>query len=253
MRKRLNLDMAQDFDQALEVQELVKAFRYKEVVHKVSLRVKRGEVVGLLGPNGAGKTTIFKIIVGLVRPDQGKIYLNTREIVCEPMFKRARMGLGYLPQEPSVFRKLSVEDNLKAILEGLPLDRSERNAKLEDILQELDLYHLKKQKADTLSGGERRRLEIARALVPEPLFMLLDEPFVGIDPKAVGSIQDIVNRLKKKGYGVIITDHNVRETLAITDRSYIIYEGKVLIEGTSSELVTDERAREVYLGDRFKL
>lgn len=253
MRVRLNLDMVQDFNQTLEVQELVKSFRYKEVVHKVSLRVRRGEVVGLLGPNGAGKTTIFKMIVGLIRPDQGKIYLNTKEIAGEPMFKRARMGLGYLSQEASVFRKLSVEDNLKAILEGLTMDRLERNAKLEEILQELDLKHLKKQKADTLSGGERRRLEIARALVPEPLFMLLDEPFVGIDPKAVGSLQDIVNRLKKKGFGVIITDHNVRETLAITDRSYIIYEGKVLIEGTSSELVTDERAREVYLGERFKL
>jgi lipopolysaccharide export system ATP-binding protein len=245
--------MARDFNHALEVQELVKSFHFKEVVHRVSLLVRRGEVVGLLGPNGAGKTTIFKIIVGLIRPDQGKVYLNTKDIACEPMFKRARMGLGYLPQEPSVFRKLSVEDNLKVILEGLPLDRSERNAKLENILQELDLKHLKDQKADTLSGGERRRLEIARALVPEPLFMLLDEPFVGIDPKAVGSIQDIVGRLKKKGFGVIITDHNVRETLAITDRSYIIFEGKVLIEGTSSELVTDERAREVYLGERFRL
>ena len=245
--------MSLDFNQALEVKELVKSFRYKEVVHKVSLQVRRGEVVGLLGPNGAGKTTIFKMIVGLVRPDQGKIYLNSQEIAGEPMYKRARMGLGYLSQEPSVFRKLSVEDNLKAVLEVLSLDRSQRKARLEGVLQELDLEHLRNQKADTLSGGERRRLEIARALVPEPSFMLLDEPFVGIDPKAVGGIQDIVSQLREKGFGVIITDHNVRETLAITDRSYIIFEGKVLIEGTSSELVTDERAREVYLGERFKL
>ena len=250
---RIDKDIDLVLNQTLEVQGLAKSFHHKEVVHKVSLNVKRGEVVGLLGPNGAGKTTVFKMMVGLIRPDQGKIFLNAREIAREPMYKRARMGLGYLPQEPSVFRKLSVEDNLKAVLEGLPMDRSQAGIRLEEILQELNLGHLRHQKADTLSGGERRRLEIARALVTEPLFMLLDEPFVGIDPKAVVGIQDIVGQLKAKGFGVIITDHNVRETLAITDRSYIIFEGNVLMEGTSTELVTDEKAKEVYLGERFRL
>jgi lipopolysaccharide export system ATP-binding protein len=240
-------------NQRLEVEGLAKSFHHKEVVHKVSLRVRQGEVVGLLGPNGAGKTTVFKMIVGLVKPDQGKILLNTHDIAREPMYKRARMGLGYLPQESSVFKKLSVEDNLMAVLEGIPMDRSQRTEKLEEILEEFNLGHLRDQKAETLSGGERRRLEIARALMTEPLFMLLDEPFVGIDPKAVVGIQDIVGQLKDKGFGVIITDHNVRETLAITDRSYIIFEGNVLMEGTSSELVTDERAREAYLGERFSL
>ena len=240
-------------NETLQVQEVAKSYRNKEVVHRVSLRARRGEVVGLLGPNGAGKTTIFKMIVGLVKPDQGHIYLNDQEIEGEPMYKRARMGLGYLPQDPSSFRRLSVENNLRAVLEGLSLDRARQRERMEETLTELDLVHLRNQKADTLSGGERRRLEIARALVTEPLFMLLDEPFVGIDPKAVGGIQDIVGHLKERGFGVIITDHNVRETLAITDRSYIIFEGRVLMEGTSSELVNNEQAKEVYLGDRFCL
>ena len=245
--------MTNGFDQTLEVHELIKSFREKEVVHKVSLYVKRGEVVGLLGPNGAGKTTIFKMMVGLVKPDQGRILLNQQDIAREPMYKRARRGLGYLPQESSIFKKLTVEDNLKAVLEGLPLDKLQRDERLKDIFQELNIEHLRGQKAETLSGGERRRLEIARAIVIEPQFILLDEPFVGIDPKAVGGIQDIIKGLKDKGFGVIITDHNVRETLAITDRSYIIFEGKVLLEGTSSELVSDEKAKEVYLGERFRL
>lgn len=240
-------------DQILEAQGLVKSFRSRKVVCGASLSVKQGEVVGLLGPNGAGKTTIFKIIVGMTRPDEGEILLNSQDIAHEPMYKRARMGLGYLPQEPSVFRRMSVEDNLMAIMEGLPAEHTQREGRLDDIIQELELSPVRHQKADTLSGGERRRLEIARALVPEPQFMLLDEPFAGIDPKAVLGIQDIVAQLKEKGIGVIITDHNVRETLAITDRSYIIFEGQVLMEGTSFELANNPKAKEVYLGDRFRL
>ncbi|MBN2372737.1 LPS export ABC transporter ATP-binding protein [bacterium] len=240
-------------EQVLEARGLVKSFRSRKVVSGVSLSLKQGEVVGLLGPNGAGKTTIFKIMAGLVRPNEGKIFLNSQDITNEPMYKRARMGLGYLPQEPSVFRRLSVEDNLMAIMEAVPVNRIQRKGGLDSIIQELDLSSVRHQKADTLSGGERRRLEIARAIVPEPQFMLMDEPFAGIDPKSVLGMQDIVSQLKKKGIGMIITDHNVRETLAITDRSYIIFEGRVLIEGTSFELVNDPKAKEVYLGERFML
>ncbi len=237
----------------LETKELVKSFHSRDIVQGVSLKVKQGEVIGLLGPNGAGKTTIFKMIIGLMRPDKGHIFLNSQDIAHEPIYKRARMGLGYLPQEPSVFRKMSVEENILVIMEGLDLSIAQKEARSEELIEEFNLKPIRYQKAETLSGGERRRLEIARALVPGPLFMLLDEPFAGIDPKAVIGIQDILGKLKKKGIGVIITDHNVRETLLITDRSYIIFKGEVLIEGTSYELVKDGRARELYLGEGFRL
>lgn len=238
---------------SLEVKGLVKSFRSRKVVKGISFQVDKGEVVGLLGPNGAGKTTVFKMIVGLERPDEGNILLNSCEITDKPIYKRARMGLGYLPQEPSIFRRLSVEQNLMAIMETLTIEDLHKKERVKSLLGDFELSHLKSQMADTLSGGERRRLEIARALVPDPMFILLDEPFAGIDPKAVVGIQDIVAQLKERGIGVIITDHNVRETLAITERSYILYDGEVLMEGTSASLVADEKARDVYLGERFCL
>ena len=219
----------------------------------VSISLEAGEVVGLLGPNGAGKTTTFYMVLGLLKPDRGRVMLNGEDITELPVYKRARRGLGFLSQEPSIFRKLTVEQNLMAILEILDLTKSERQHRLESLLRELDLTHLAKSKAYTLSGGERRRAEITRSLVTAPHFMLLDEPFAGIDPIAVADIQTIIARLKEKGIGVLITDHNVRETLQIVDRAYLIYEGQVLISGTARELASDERAKEIYLGKQFSL
>ncbi len=237
----------------LRTDGLVKSYRRRRVVDEVSIRVTQGEIVGLLGPNGAGKTTTFYQITGLIRPDQGRVYLDDRDITRVPMYKRARMGIGYLAQEPSIFTKLSVRDNIRAILETIPLSHEERKRELKTLLAKLDLTKLADKKAFTLSGGERRRVEITRALVRRPRFMLLDEPFAGIDPIAVEDIQQIVEKLKADGLGIFITDHNVRETLAITDRSYIMYEGKILIHGTSEELTNDPEARRIYLGQRFQM
>ncbi len=237
----------------LRADGLVKSFRSRKVVKGVSVDVAAGEVVGLLGPNGAGKTTIFDMIVGLTQPDEGTIMLNSEPITALPMFKRARKGIGYLPQESSVFRRLSVQDNILAILEMLDYSRSERAERVDALLNELDLGHIRTSMAYALSGGERRRLEITRALATNPTFMLLDEPFAGIDPIAVADIQQIIIRLKSKGIGILITDHNVQETLSITDRAYIINEGLVLEAGSPDMIVKSERARAVYLGERFTL
>ena len=237
----------------LKCEKLTKAFDHRKVVNSVDVRVNGGEVVGLLGPNGAGKTTIFYMMVGLLRPNSGKILLNGEEVSSLPMYLRARKGLGYLPQEPSVFRKLSVEDNLMAILETLPVSKGERRERLESLLKELGLASLRKQKAYSLSGGERRRVEITRALVLSPCFILLDEPFAGIDPIAVLDIQSIVCQLKSKGIGIIITDHNVRETLGVCDRAYILNDGVILEEGTPERIARSRKARKIYLGEGFKL
>jgi lipopolysaccharide export system ATP-binding protein len=237
----------------LEARGLRKSFWQRRVVDDVSLVINPGEVVGLLGPNGAGKTTTFYMVVGLLPPDRGRILLDGDDITDLPMYRRSRRGIGYLPQESSVFRKLTVEDNLLAILETLDLTARERGERLAGLLRELSLEGLAKQRAYTLSGGERRRLEITRALISSPSFLLLDEPFTGIDPIAIAEIQGIVSRLKQKSIGVLITDHNVRETLEITDRSYILYDGQILVSGTSKELATNERAREIYLGEKFSL
>jgi lipopolysaccharide export system ATP-binding protein len=237
----------------LRADNLVKSFRARKVVKGVSVEVSAGEVVGLLGPNGAGKTTIFDMIVGLTQPDEGTISLNGESITTLPMFKRARNGIGYLPQESSVFRRLSVQDNILAILEMLDYSRSERAERVDALLNELDLGHIRTSMAYALSGGERRRLEITRALATNPTFMLLDEPFAGIDPIAVADIQQIIIRLKDKGIGILITDHNVQETLSITDRAYIINEGLVLEAGSPDAIVKSETARAVYLGERFTL
>lgn len=237
----------------LRTDNLVKSFKGRMVVAGVSINLEAGEVVGLLGPNGAGKTTTFYMVLGLLKPDRGQVLLNGEDVTDLPVYKRARKGIGFLPQEPSIFRKLTVEQNVMAILEILDLTEEERRQRLESLLQELDLTHLAKSKAYTLSGGERRRAEITRALVTSPDFMLLDEPFAGIDPIAIADIQTIIARLKQKGVGVLITDHNVRETLQIVDRAYLIYEGRVLVSGTAQELASDERAREIYLGERFSL
>jgi lipopolysaccharide export system ATP-binding protein len=223
------------------------------VVSDVSIAVKRGEVVGLLGPNGAGKTTSFYMIVGLLTPSRGRILLHGRDITHEPVYQRARMGLGYLSQEPSIFRRLTVRENILAVLETMKLTKAERQERLERLLEDLNLSHLADRQAHKLSGGERRRVEITRALVRSPSFMLLDEPFVGIDPIAIAEIQDIVARLRERGLGVLITDHNVRETLRITDRAYIMYEGRILLQGSAEQLAGDPRAREIYLGERFTL
>jgi lipopolysaccharide export system ATP-binding protein len=227
---------------------LVKAFRGRRVVDDVSVRVAQGEIVGLLGPNGAGKTTTFYMITGLIRPDAGKVLLDGQELTGLPMYRRARAGLGYLAQEPSIFRRLTVEENILAILETLPLSQAERRARLEGLLDELSIRHLRGNKAYSLSGGERRRLEITRALVTEPKFMLLDEPFAGVDPIAVHDIQTIVAGLRHRGIGVLITDHNVEQTLDIVDRAYIMFEGRVQAAGTVRELVFDDRVSQVYLG-----
>jgi len=240
-------------ERTLRTEDLVKSFRGRTVVDGVSISLKAGEVVGLLGPNGAGKTTTFYMVLGLLKPDRGRVLLNEEDVTDLPVYKRARRGLGFLPQEPSIFRKLTVEQNLMAILEILDLTKEERRKRLDSLLRELDLAHLAKSKAYTLSGGERRRAEITRCLVTSPDFMLLDEPFAGIDPIAVADIQTIIARLKERGIGVLVTDHNVRETLQIVDRAYLIYEGQVLVSGTAHELASDERAREIYLGERFSL
>jgi len=240
-------------ERSLRTESLVKTFRGRTVVAGVSISLEAGEVVGLLGPNGAGKTTTFYMVLGLLKPDRGKVMLNGEDITELPVYKRARRGLGFLSQEPSIFRKLTVEQNLMAILEILDLTKSERQHRLESLLRELDLTHLAKSKAYTLSGGERRRAEITRSLVTAPHFMLLDEPFAGIDPIAVADIQTIIARLKEKGIGVLVTDHNVRETLQIVDRAYLIYEGQVVVSGTARELASDERAKEIYLGKQFSL
>jgi lipopolysaccharide export system ATP-binding protein len=239
--------------EGLVAQGLSKWFKRRKVVDNVSLDIQRGEVVGLLGPNGAGKTTSFYIMVGLIGCDGGRIFLEGREITHLPMYMRCRLGLGYLPQESSVFRKLTVEENLLAILETLDLTPAERRARVQELLAELDLTPLARYPAYTLSGGERRRLEITRALVTAPSYLLLDEPFTGIDPIAIGDIQEIIARLTERGIGILITDHNVRETLAITDRAYILFDGRILVSGTATELANNPTAREIYLGEKFSL
>jgi len=238
---------------ALVTEDLVRSFGKHRVVDGVSLEVQPGEVVGLLGPNGAGKTTTFYMIVGFLRADRGRIRLGEKDITRVPMYRRARMGIGYLPQEASVFRKLTVRQNVLAILEAQGLDKKTRMKRLEELLAELDITHLADRRAYDLSGGERRRLEITRALVAEPRFLLLDEPFVGIDPIAVGEIQSIVKRLRNRGLGILITDHSVRETLRTTDRAYILYGGRILLAGTSRQLAEDPEARRIYLGEEFEL
>ncbi len=237
----------------LRANNLVKKYGARTVVSSVDISVHQGEIVGLLGPNGAGKTTSFYMIVGFVQPDGGHVYLDNQEITQLPMYRRARRGVGYLPQEASVFRKLSVEDNLKAILEMTKLSKKEQSEKLESLLDEFGLQKIRKSQGDALSGGERRRTEIARALASSPKFILLDEPFAGIDPIAVEDIQNIVSKLKKKNIGILITDHNVRETLSITDRAYLMFEGKILRSGTAQQLAEDEIVRKVYLGQSFEL
>lgn len=237
----------------LRAEKLVKIYRKRIVVNEVSLEVNQGEIVGLLGPNGAGKTTSFYMITGMIRPYRGTIFLDDQEITRYPMYKRAQMGIGYLAQEPSIFRKLSVEDNIKAILETINISSEEKNERLNRLLDDLNIAHLHQNMAYTLSGGERRRVEIARALVTNPKFILLDEPFAGIDPIAVEDIQRIVHGLKEKGIGVLITDHNVHETLSITDRAYLLYEGVVLKSGSSEFLANDSESRRLYLGEKFRL
>ena len=237
----------------LRAENLIKAYKKRKVVDNVSLFVNQGEIVGLLGPNGAGKTTSFYMTVGLVKPDEGKVFMDDMDITKLPMYKRAKLGIGYLPQEASVFRNLSVEDNIKAILEMRGISKEEQNDKLESLLNEFSLQRVRKNMGIVLSGGERRRTEIARALASEPKFILLDEPFAGVDPIAVEDIQGIVASLKNKNIGILITDHNVQETLSITDRAYLLFEGKLLKQGTAEELADDELVRKVYLGKNFVL
>lgn len=238
---------------AIHTKGLVKSYRTRTVVNHVSVDVKQGEIVGLLGPNGAGKTTTFYMVVGLIKPDEGHVYLDTEDITRMPMYKRAQNGIGYLPQEASVFRKLSVEDNIRAVLEMTKLSKKEQKIKLESLLDEFRLHHVRKNNGDSLSGGERRRTEIARALAVDPKFMLLDEPFAGVDPIAVEDIQAVVARLKHKNIGILITDHNVNETLSICDRAYLLIEGKIFKHGTAEELADDEQVRNLYLGRNFEL
>ena len=245
--------MSIDNSQILSGINLRKTYGGREVVKGISINVKRGEVVGLLGPNGAGKTTTFYMITGMIRPNEGIVKLNGTDITKMPMYKRARHGIGYLAQEPSVFTKLSVEDNLRLVLEMTSLTKEEQAQKLEKLLDDFSITHIRKNKAFNLSGGERRRTEIARALVMEPNFILLDEPFSGIDPIAVEDIQQIIFGLKSRNIGVLITDHNVRETLSITDRSYLLYEGNILKSGSAREMTEDEEARRLYLGSKFKM
>lgn len=237
----------------LETKNLVKTYSGRRVVNGVDLAIKRGEIVGLLGPNGAGKTTTFNIITGLVKADEGDIFFDQQNVVNLPMHDLCRKGIGYLTQEPSIFRKLTVEENIMAILETLQIPMRERQRRLDILLGELNITYLRKNKAYTLSGGERRRLEITRALVTNPLFVLLDEPFSGIDPIAVFECQQIISDLKTRSIGILLTDHNVRETLTITDRSYIMSEGKILISGTAEELINSQKAREIYLGEKFRM
>ena len=237
----------------LKSDALKKIYGKRKVVKGVSLEVNQGEIVGLLGPNGAGKTTTFYMVVGFIKPYEGRVFLDDEEISALPMYKRAKRGIGYLPQEPSVFRKLSVEDNIKAVLEMMPYTRQEQADKLEELIDEFGLEKVRKSRGDTLSGGERRRTEIARALATDPKFILLDEPFAGIDPIAVEDIQYIVAKLRTKNIGIQITDHNVQETLSITDRAYLMFEGNILKAGTAEELAADEMVRKVYLGKNFEL
>jgi lipopolysaccharide export system ATP-binding protein len=237
----------------LRTEHIYKTYKGRTVVNGVSVEVKQGEIVGLLGPNGAGKTTSFYMIVGLIRPDEGKVFLDEKEITSEPVYKRAQMGIGYLPQEVSVFRKLSVEDNIKAVLEMTKLSKADQQERLEKLLSEFRLNHVRKNLGIKLSGGEKRRTEIARALATDPKFILLDEPFAGVDPIAVEDIQIIVSQLKDRNIGVLITDHNVQETLSITDRAYLLFEGKILKAGTAEELAADPQVRKVYLGQNFEL
>jgi lipopolysaccharide export system ATP-binding protein len=237
----------------LRTEDLSKNYRGRLVVNRVSLSIAQGEVVGLLGPNGAGKTTSFRMVVGLISPDSGRVWLDDRDITNTPMYERARLGISYLPQEPSVFRKLTVEDNIMAILETTGLRRKPRKERLESLLDELGLRRVRKNKAYSLSGGERRRLEITRALVTQPRYMLLDEPFAGVDPIAVDDLQSIVATLRDRGLGILITDHNVRETLEITDRAYLLYDGRILKSGDAEELIADPEARRLYLGEDFRL
>lgn len=237
----------------LHTNNLVKKYKKRVVVNHVSVEVSRGEIVGLLGPNGAGKTTTFYMIVGLIKPNEGQIFLDQEEITDEPMYRRAQKGIGYLAQEASVFRNLSVEDNIKAVLEFTKMSKADQKDRLEGLLEEFGLQNIRKSKGITLSGGERRRTEIARSLAVDPQFILLDEPFAGVDPIAVEDIQEIVVKLKEKNIGVLITDHNVHETLSITDRAYLLFEGSILKAGTSEELAMDEEVRKVYLGANFQL
>mgnify|MGYP000287558026 FL=1 len=237
----------------LYAEDLIKKYRSRTVVKGVSVEVNQGEIVGLLGPNGAGKTTSFYMIVGLVKPNGGQIFLDNQNITKLPMYKRAQLGIGYLPQEASVFRKLTVEDNIKAVLEMTKLSKKEQSIKLETLIEEFSLETVRKNRGDLLSGGERRRTEIARALAVDPNFILLDEPFAGVDPIAVEDIQGIISKLKKKNIGILITDHNVNETLSITDRAYLLFEGNILKAGTAEELANDEQVRRVYLGKNFEL
>lgn len=237
----------------LRSENLVKKYKARTVANNVSVQVQQGEIVGLLGPNGAGKTTSFYMIVGMIKPNSGKIFLNDRDITKEPMYRRAQLGIGYLPQEASVFRKLSIEDNLRAVLEMTKLSKKEQEAKVETLLDEFGLQHVRKNLGDQLSGGERRRTEIARALATDPKFILLDEPFAGVDPIAVEDIQSVVRKLKDKNIGILITDHNVHETLSITDRAYLLYSGSVIKSGTAEDLANDEQVRKVYLGQNFEL
>jgi lipopolysaccharide export system ATP-binding protein len=237
----------------LKAQNLVKIYRQRRVVNDVSFEVGQGEIVGLLGPNGAGKTTSFYMIVGLIKPYSGKVFLDDKDITKEPMYKRAKLGIGYLAQEASVFRKLSVEDNILAVLQFTKLTKAQQREKMESLLEEFSLTHIRKSMGISLSGGERRRTEIARALAVDPKFILLDEPFAGVDPIAVEDIQYVVSKLKDRNIGILITDHNVRETLSITDRSYLLFEGQILKSGTAEELVADEQVRKVYLGKNFEM
>jgi len=237
----------------LEIKGLSKVYDGREVVKGVDISVKRGEIVGLLGPNGAGKTTTFYMVVGVISPNRGKIVFDNYDITNLPIHERARYGIGYLSQEPSIFRKLSVEENIMAILETLPISRMEMRHRLKGLLEELNISHLAKSKAYTLSGGERRRLEITRALVTNPSFILLDEPFSGIDPIVVNEAQEIIKELRDKGLGILLTDHNVRETLSITNRAYLIAEGRILISGTADDLINNPQARQIYLGEKFKM
>lgn len=237
----------------LRSEDLIKVYKKRAVVNKASVKVSKGEIVGLLGPNGAGKTTTFYMIVGMIRPDKGKVFLDDAEITQEPMYKRARMGIGYLPQEASVFRRLSVEDNLMAVLELTKLDSKARKEKCEKLLEDLSIAHIRKSKGYQLSGGERRRTEIARALATDPSFILLDEPFAGVDPIAVEDIMQIVANLKNRGIGVLITDHNVHETLSIVDNAYILINGMIFKQGKAQELAEDAEVRKLYLGEKFRL
>ena len=237
----------------LRAENIVKKYKSRTVVKGVSFEVKQGEIVGLLGPNGAGKTTSFYMTVGLIKPNSGSVFLDDKDITAEPMYKRAQLGIGYLPQETSVFRKLSVEDNIIAILQMTTMSKLEQKHKLEELLEEFSLNDVRKNRGDLLSGGERRRTEIARSLAVNPNFILLDEPFAGVDPIAVEDIQSIVSKLKEKNIGILITDHNVQETLSITERAYLLFEGNILKAGTAEELAADEQVRRVYLGQNFEL